>query len=90
MSPIGRGRPRSQSNARTRRGKVRRMNLIGRGRPRSQSNARTRQGKVRRMSLIGQDRPAGEQVPAVRLAAAVSKSVVETSIEGGLGGGSIP
>ena len=33
MSPIGRGRPRSQSNARTRRGKVRRMSLTGQGRP---------------------------------------------------------
>ena len=33
MSMAGRGRPRSQSNARTRRGKVRRMSLTGQGRP---------------------------------------------------------
>ena len=66
------------------------MRLTGRGWPRSQSNARTRRGKVRRMSLTGQGRPAGKHVPAARLAPAVSKSVVETSIEGGLGGGSIP
>ena len=33
MSTTGRGRPRSQSNARTRRGKVRRMSLTGQGRP---------------------------------------------------------
>ena len=33
MSMAGRSRPRSQSNARTRRGKVRRMSLTGQGRP---------------------------------------------------------
>ena len=39
------------------------------------------------MSLTGRGRPAGEQVPAVRLAApAGSESIVEASIEGGLGG----
>ena len=43
------------------------------------------------MSLIGQSgRPAGRHVPAARLVPAGSESIFGASIEGGLGGGSIP
>ena len=41
-------------------------------------------------TTTGQGRLAGKRVPAAKLAASGSRPVVEASIEGGLGVGSVP
>ena len=53
MSMAGRSRPRSQSNARTRRGKVRRMSLTGQDRPAGKHVPAVRLAPAGSESIVG-------------------------------------